>query len=432
MASWSELAFPPFDNAIGLWGFADDEIYAVGDGIVAKWNGDFWAEKANGDGDGHLWSLSNVWGFSNTKLWAGPGSGVGLLYSTNQGTTWTVLSTQPTGSTSISAIWGASASDFWVCMGSGNRLAHTTDTGATWTYYTPSNVNWIGVFGFATNDVYFTCGGRASQAGDAVLYHWNGSALSVKKTEGDTEFRYAHSVWGSGPTDVYVSGVKDQLGPYVPKILHSTDGFATFTTETITPNMATGGCQVVSIFGADSGTVYASTIQSDFPTKLILKRTAGVWDWDDQHLLEAIQPSNYPNQLWVGPGGTAMATVASTPAGMIVVFAKPAASGGGSDPAISNLVPTIGPITGQQILQFDVTDPDNDLVAVLIQASFDGLVGTEVVHDGIAFKGHYSNAANTRTSITNGYRYRILRDGGWPGSPTVEPVAIDSAGHENP
>jgi len=53
--------------------------------------------------------------------------------------------------------------------------------------------------------------------------------------------------------------------------------------------------------------------------------------------------------------------------------------------------------------------------------TFPGVVGDEVVHNGDRFGAFYTNATNTRTSITNGFQFTVLRDGGWP--PGAFPLA---------
>ncbi len=69
-----------------------------------------------------------------------------------------------------------------------------------------------------------------------------------------------------------------------------------------------------------------------------------------------------------------------------------------------------------------------------ISVALPGVVGDEVVHNGDRFGVFYTNATNTRTSITNGYQYTIIRDGGWPAgafplaaSFTIN--AVDTAGN---
>lgn len=56
-----------------------------------------------------------------------------------------------------------------------------------------------------------------------------------------------------------------------------------------------------------------------------------------------------------------------------------------------------------------------------ISVAFPGIIGDEVVHNGDRFGAFYSNPTNTRTTVTNGYQYTLLRDGGWP--PGASPLA---------
>jgi len=42
----------------------------------------------------------------------------------------------------------------------------------------------------------------------------------------------------------------------------------------------------------------------------------------------------------------------------------------------------------------------------------------------------YSNVANTRTDIANGYSFAVLRDTGWPESPVITPYVVDVTGEE--
>lgn len=48
-----------------------------------------------------------------------------------------------------------------------------------------------------------------------------------------------------------------------------------------------------------------------------------------------------------------------------------------------------------------------------------GILANEVIHNSVRFGAFYSNGINSRTTYTDalgrvGYRYTILRDGGWP------------------
>lgn len=52
---------------------------------------------------------------------------------------------------------------------------------------------------------------------------------------------------------------------------------------------------------------------------------------------------------------------------------------------------------------------------VWMDAHFPGIVGDEVVHNGVRFGAYYTNGVNARTTLlSGGYQFTILRDGGWP------------------
>lgn len=89
----------------------------------------------------------------------------------------------------------------------------------------------------------------------------------------------------------------------------------------------------------------------------------------------------------------------------------------------SNLI-----ITPSTQLVIDVTD--NVLLRrVLLVARTGGL--EEVVHNGNAFGPMYSRDPNRREAISGGYRYTLLRRGGWPSSPTIDAYPFDTAGNES-
>lgn len=54
-----------------------------------------------------------------------------------------------------------------------------------------------------------------------------------------------------------------------------------------------------------------------------------------------------------------------------------------------------------------------------IDVVFPGILASEVIHNSTRFGVFYSNGTNTRVAYTDaagrvGYRYTVLRDGGWP------------------
>lgn len=103
-----------------------------------------------------------------------------------------------------------------------------------------------------------------------------------------------------------------------------------------------------------------------------------------------------------------------------------------SQPVISNVTPAAASaIATNDMVGFDITDPEG-FVRILLVADFPGLGVREVIHDGQSFSPNYSGFGNSRVVITNGFRFTILRGGGWPVSPVIIPYAIDTTGQENP
>jgi hypothetical protein len=98
-------------------------------------------------------------------------------------------------------------------------------------------------------------------------------------------------------------------------------------------------------------------------------------------------------------------------------------------PVVSNFVPAVGtPVTAQQPVQFDVTDDSGQFRRINVHAVYgDGV--EEVVHNGDSFRGYYSTSSS-RVIIAGGFRYTVLRAGGWPSTPRITIFAIDVAGNE--
>lgn len=99
-------------------------------------------------------------------------------------------------------------------------------------------------------------------------------------------------------------------------------------------------------------------------------------------------------------------------------------------PSVANFTPAAGtPIARTAAVSFDVTDESGDFRRIFVVAFFPATGVAEVVHDGDAFRGYYA-ASSSRTMIASGFRYSVLRTGGWPAAPTIQTFAIDRAGNE--
>lgn len=85
-----------------------------------------------------------------------------------------------------------------------------------------------------------------------------------------------------------------------------------------------------------------------------------------------------------------------------------------ADPVITIITP-LPPASATTPIVFTVVGGATaPLRRMWASATFPGIVGDEVVHNGDRFGAFYTNGTNARASITNGYRVTILRDGGWP------------------
>jgi len=97
-------------------------------------------------------------------------------------------------------------------------------------------------------------------------------------------------------------------------------------------------------------------------------------------------------------------------------------------PVVDNFSPANGAtIAATDPIFFDTTD-DRSVFARVLVAVTQGDT-TELAHDGDNFLAPY-DTLSTRTNITDGFRYRLRRDGGWVDTATVRVFAIDPSGNE--
>lgn len=102
-----------------------------------------------------------------------------------------------------------------------------------------------------------------------------------------------------------------------------------------------------------------------------------------------------------------------------------------SPPVVDDFDPPVGATIYQDTpIAFEVTDPNGLGFAVLdILVAFpSGAV--EAAYTGSALTPLYQ-ASSSVEPIAGGYAFTLLRLGGWPGSPTITPNAVDTAGNVN-
>lgn len=109
-----------------------------------------------------------------------------------------------------------------------------------------------------------------------------------------------------------------------------------------------------------------------------------------------------------------------------------AGGGGGASPEIENLTPTTGSqINSGTTLGFDVVVSDaTPLRLVVVGVRYNNLDTSEFVYEGDQFLPYFE-ASSTVEAITNGYRFRLKRRGGWPADPRVFVRAVSEEGAMN-
>lgn len=115
----------------------------------------------------------------------------------------------------------------------------------------------------------------------------------------------------------------------------------------------------------------------------------------------------------------------------ILLYGAPSIAAPTTAPTISNVTPTPGTVVSRtQVVGCDVTDADgaSDFRRVILAIELPN-GAKEIVHDGTAFCTPYATSS-VRSSITNGYHYDIVRDGGWPARFSLTVYAIDTTGNE--
>ncbi len=82
---------------------------------------------------------------------------------------------------------------------------------------------------------------------------------------------------------------------------------------------------------------------------------------------------------------------------------------------VVNIITTLPPASVATPVVFTVAGATGvGLRLAWASVTLPGIVGDEVIHNGVRFGAFYTNGTNTRTAITNGFQYTVLRDGGWP------------------
>lgn len=118
------------------------------------------------------------------------------------------------------------------------------------------------------------------------------------------------------------------------------------------------------------------------------------------------------------------------PTNHILLIQNPTAVPDETPPTITDITPPASTVLElTQSVSFSVTDAGNGTFArIIIAVAYTNSV-EELVYDGSAFVGLYA-ATSSISAITDGFRFTILRSGGWLTAPTFRAFPIDSSGND--
>lgn len=187
-----ENPIPQGNSLLSAWVAPDQTAFAVGEsGTAIQWNGYGWLALPTGLSR----RLYGVWGLSSTDAWAIGEQGTALHW---KGSGWTATPSNTT--STLMDLWGANSTDVWA-VGDLSTIIHWD--GSNWTPTAYSTTDIKGIWGSGSNDVWAV---TASSIPNGSVLRWNGSKWSDVTPL--SVFDNYYSVWGSGPSDVLVSGVK--------------------------------------------------------------------------------------------------------------------------------------------------------------------------------------------------------------------------------
>jgi len=210
--SWSTETAGITKNLNGIWGTADNNVYAVGDGGTILHSSDGGATWNQVGGGLTPANLNGICGTSDNEIWI-----VGDMVSDRpivleyDGSAWSKFPDagidQPY--QNLKAVWGDSTSGFFAVGDEGTILNYNPYNSARWLAMdSPTAVN--------LRDVYGTSDGAVFAVGESVLkfgvqqppvaLKWTSKDGWVKMTMDPELMRDLSGVWGGSSDDVYAVG----------------------------------------------------------------------------------------------------------------------------------------------------------------------------------------------------------------------------------
>lgn len=228
----------------GVWAANAHDVFAVSEGTVLHYDGNYWRAMDAGEGCGCEATLYSVWGSDGRDVWA-VGTSANVRHWT--GTTWDAVDVPAAAGADLYSIWGAGADDIWAVGDAGTILHYdggdwtasgldglTQPVNSVWGANTENvwavtafgtvlhydgawqqdttfqNTSLFAVWGTSGSDIW-AAGETNGDGGFAgALFHYDGEAWTqVADPELDVAPLYAG--WSSGPTDVWVTSGGDVL-----------------------------------------------------------------------------------------------------------------------------------------------------------------------------------------------------------------------------
>jgi hypothetical protein len=199
----STASTPPAPTKKGLqsvWGSADDDIWAVGDGgTILRFDGHAWTF---GDA-GVTENLTSVYGTGPDDVWV-TGDGGSLLHW--DGKAWMAEpASVVTPDATLLGVWTGAAGDVWAvgvdfdasALGGGSGFVRHLAAGVWSDSDVPASGTLWKVWGSGPTDVWLV----GSEQGAGLIYRGNGMDFEPMDFTGDA----VHGIWGSGPDDVWVA-----------------------------------------------------------------------------------------------------------------------------------------------------------------------------------------------------------------------------------
>jgi len=161
-ASWSPMTGGPGPTLRGVWGSGSADVFAVGDGLIAHWDGSAWSV-VTPPAPSPMPVLFDVWGTGPADVWVAGEGGTLLWYD---GSAWTVV---PSGTTeTLRALWGSASNDVYA-VGDNGTILHFD--GTSWTSETPpSSERLDGVWGSSGSDVFAVGGAGTILHSDGAVW----------------------------------------------------------------------------------------------------------------------------------------------------------------------------------------------------------------------------------------------------------------------